>query len=84
LRYFNCGESGSDASLQIIVFAHVAQGKNGDGLAVPDFEKCCIAGVAEGDQQFAEERRLGSGFPAFSSMPLSSPITLSPSLYEFD
>ncbi len=52
----------AEASLQIIVFALVADGKNGDGLAVLDFEKPYIAGVAEGDQQFAEERSLGSCF----------------------
>lgn len=53
-----------DAELQIIVFTLEADGKNGGGVAVLDFEKRDIAGVAEGDQQFAEEWVLGSGFPA--------------------
>ena len=131
---------GEQASLQVIVFALVADGKNGDGVAVLDLEKRYITRVAEGDQQFAEEWRMGSGFPAaegelpkechasfngferilcslqiffrqerikaddilsgfgsepypechadrfpaFSCMPLSSPITLSASIYEFD
>jgi hypothetical protein len=54
----------AEAALQVIVFALVAQGKSGDGVAVHDFEKRSRAGVAEGDQQFAKERLLGSGFPA--------------------
>jgi hypothetical protein len=31
-----------DEALQMIVFALVADGKSGDGVAVPDFEKHAI------------------------------------------
>jgi len=55
---------GEQASLQVIVFALVVDGKNGDGVAVLDLEKRYITRVAEGDQQFAEEWRMGIGFPA--------------------
>jgi len=53
-----------NVSLQVIVFAPVAQDKDGDGLAVLDVEKRNIDEVAEGDKQFAEERGLRCGFPA--------------------
>jgi len=65
----------AEASLQIIVFALVADGKNGDSLAVLYFEKRYIAGVAEGDQQFMVELLSADQGKITASIPDQSRIT---------
>src|SRR3546814_88453 len=48
----------------VVVFALVADGEDGDGAVVVDFEQCDVSGLAEADQQFAEQWCAGVGLAA--------------------
>lgn len=68
-------QANAEASLQIIVFALVKDGKSDDGVAFLDFEKRNIAGVAEEDQQFMVALLSAEHGKITASIPDQSRIT---------